>query len=297
MGHFQSLLKLKTALILTLVLNVILFLMKFFTGIIFNANALWIDGLNSLTDTFISLIVLIMVLISAKKPDHDHHYGHEKYEGLAYFLLGIIFLLTSFYLIYINLVSLFNLSVGSSNENILLTLIMSIISLILKLILVIYLRVVMKKTKHPLIAADYKNHVYDVFSIIFVTVSIALSQTEFYYIDYIVSILIAFFILKLSIQMLIESTSFLTDQAPSKDEIESIYQIILSHPDVLQIDDLKVRKHMYKRYVDVEIGVLESLSLKQSHAIAEKVHDDVEFHFRDVIHCMVHVNPTIKKTP
>ena len=95
----------------------------------------------------------------------------------------------------------------------------------------------------------------------------------------------------MAVQIIIESTSFLTDQAPSKDEIKAIYSVILSIEGVIQVDDLKVRKHMTQRYVDVEIAVRSSHTLEHAHKIAETVHHQVEDVFPDVIHCMVHVNP------
>ncbi|MBU0579642.1 MAG: cation transporter, partial [Candidatus Margulisbacteria bacterium] len=70
-----------------------------------------------------------------------------------------------------------------------------------------------------------------------------------------------------------------------------IHEVILSVSGVLTVDDLKVRRHMTQKYVDVEIGVQSSLTLEKSHKIAENVHHKVEKAFPEVLHCMVHVNP------
>ena len=91
--------------------------------------------------------------------------------------------------------------------------------------------------------------------------------------------------------MIKEAISFLVDQAPSLEEIKEIESTILAIEGVLTVDDLKVRKHMVERYVDVEIGVKGHMSLEKAHHIAEKVHHTIEDEFPDVIHCMVHVNP------
>jgi len=109
--------------------------------------------------------------------------------------------------------------------------------------------------------------------------------------DYIASIIIGLLILRLAVQILFESVAYLVDQAPSEEVINKINQVIQSVSGVIQVDDLKVRKHMTQKYVDVEIAVQSSLTLEAAHKIAENVHHKVEAKFPDVIHCMVHVNP------
>ena len=80
---------------LGLVTNILLAILKLSFGFWGNAQALVSDGLNSASDILISMMILVVLKHAVKKPDYDHPYGHEKYEGLAYFVLGIIFLATS----------------------------------------------------------------------------------------------------------------------------------------------------------------------------------------------------------
>ena len=46
-----------------------------------------------------------------------------------------------------------------------------------------------------------------------------------------------------------------------------------------------------KMYVDIEIAAAGEISLNDAHDIAENVHHTIEDKFKDVKHCMVHVNP------
>ncbi len=90
--------------------------------------------------------------------------------------------------------------------------------------------------------------------------------------------------------MIKDAISFLVDEAPKEEVINQIKADILACPGVIEIDDLKVRKHMEQLYVDVEIAVDNTLNITEAHEIAEYVHHDIEDKY-DVIHCMVHVNP------
>ncbi len=275
-----------------LIVNIFLAALKLSFGFWGNAQALISDGMNSLSDVFISIMILAVLKLATKKPDHDHPYGHEKYEGLLYFLLGIIFFITA---IIIGITAVSSTISYANNPDVatphIFTVIISFLALIVKIVLFRYYLFISKKYKSPTLKADSKNHLLDAWATLFSLIGLTLSQFNLIIFDYIASFVIGLFILRLAIQILKESISFLTDQAPSKDEIISIFEVILSIDGVLHVDDLKVRKHMTQRYVDVEIGVKSNLTLEVAHKIAETVHHKVELEFPDVIHCMVHVNP------
>mgnify|MGYP000028339698 CR=1 FL=1 len=72
---------------------------------------------------------------------------------------------------------------------------------------------------------------------------------------------------------------------------ESMKREILKVPGVRRVDLLKTRLFGSKMYVDIEIAADGNISLCDAHDIAENVHHTIENKFKDVKHCMVHVNP------
>ena len=60
---------------------------------------------------------------------------------------------------------------------------------------------------------------------------------------------------------------------------------------VVRVDMLKTRVFGNKIYVDIEIGADGNETLRDAHAVAERVHDHIEKEFPKVKHIMVHVNP------
>jgi cation diffusion facilitator family transporter len=278
---------------LGLIVNLFLAILKLSFGFWGHAAALVSDGLNSSSDVFISLMILVVLQLATKKPDYDHPYGHEKYEGLAYFVLGIIFMVTAGYIMVDSILLIIGhiTHPGINEAPHLLTVFVSIAALLIKLGLYRYYIKIGKRYQSPTIKADAKNHLIDVYATSFSVIGLAITQFGYVMFDDIAAFIIGLFIMRLAIQIIGESASFLTDQAPSKEEIKAIYSVILSIEGVLKVDDLKVRKHMTQRYVDVEIAVRSSHTLEHAHKIAETVHHHVEDVFPDVIHCMVHVNP------
>ena len=72
---------------------------------------------------------------------------------------------------------------------------------------------------------------------------------------------------------------------------EKIADYIRKTKGVVRLDLLRTRMFGNKVYIDAEIAVDGTLSLKDAHAIAETVHDNVEKEFANTKHIMIHVNP------
>ena len=73
----------------------------------------------------------------------------------------------------------------------------------------------------------------------------------------------------------------------------TIEKIAEEQEDVVGVDLIHTRVFGNRIYVDIEISAEGSMSLEDSHAVAERVHDVIESSFPKVKHIMVHVNPAI----
>ena len=73
--------------ILGLIGNILLATVKFVTGILGNSYALIADAIESTTDIFASLLVLVGIKYSAKPADENHPYGHGRAEALFTFIV------------------------------------------------------------------------------------------------------------------------------------------------------------------------------------------------------------------
>jgi divalent metal cation (Fe/Co/Zn/Cd) transporter len=100
------------------------------------------------------------------------------------------------------------------------------------------------------------------------------------------------FILKVSYDIFRESVKELTDRSCPASVEKEMREVIVRQEGVKQLDLLHTRQFASRIYVDVEISADGSLTLYESHDIAQRVHDIIEKDFPRVKHCMVHVNPT-----
>jgi cation diffusion facilitator family transporter len=275
--------------IISIILNCLLTLIKFISGVISKSSAMISDSVHSLSDVLSTFIVIIGVKISNKKADSDHPYGHERIECVSAIILsGMLFIIGA--LIGINGIK----NVTNSSNLVMpgvLALIASIISIISKEAMYQYTIRVSKKINSAALKADAWHHRSDALSSIGSFIGILGSRLGFKIFDPLASVIISLCIIKVSIDIFKDAIDKMVDKSCDKEVIDKVISVIEKNESVKNIDDIKTRQFGNKAYVDVEISVDENLLLKDAHKVAEEIHDSVENEINIVKHCMVHVNP------
>ncbi len=290
MGEFMNN-RIKIAKKITLVSivgNIILSIVKIIAGLIGKSNAMIADGVHSISDVVTSIIAYYGVKISSKEDDKEHQYGHEKFELVASKILAIILMITGILIAY--------KSIGIIlNEDYIQPRVIAIYAAILSIIFKEWMyRYTIKGAlliDSAGLKADAWHHRSDSLSSVAALIGIVGAINGILILEPIASILIAGFIIKIGIEIYIESVKGMIDTAASDEVVKEIRETVFKIKGVINIDLLKTRKHSSKIYVDIEIGVDGNLKLFDSHKIAQEVHDEVEKNIKNVKHCMVHVNP------
>ena len=275
--------------VISIILNCLLTLIKFISGVISKSSAMISDSVHSLSDVLSTFVVIIGVKISNKKADSDHPYGHERIECVSAIILsGMLFIIGA--LIGINGIK----NVTNSSNLVMpgvLALIASIISIISKEAMYQYTIRVSKKINSAALKADAWHHRSDALSSIGSFIGILGSRLGFKIFDPLASVIISLCIIKVSIDIFKDAIDKMVDKSCDKEVIDKVISVIEKNESVKNIDDIKTRQFGNKAYVDVEISVDENLLLKDAHKVAEKIHNSVENEINIVKHCMVHVNP------
>ena len=275
--------------VISIILNCLLTLIKFISGVISKSSAMISDSVHSLSDVLSTFVVIIGVKISNKKADSDHPYGHERIECVSAIILsGMLFIIGA--LIGINGIK----NVTNSSNLVMpgvLALIASIISIISKEAMYQYTIRVSKKINSAALKADAWHHRSDALSSIGSFIGILGSRLGFKIFDPLASVIISLCIIKVSIDIFKDAIDKMVDKSCDKEVINKVINVIEKNESVKNIDDIKTRQFGNKAYVDVEISVDENLLLKDAHKVAEEIHNSVENEINIVKHCMVHVNP------
>lgn len=277
--------------ITSIIINFVLSIFKFIAGIIGVSSAMISDAVHSLSDVISTIVVIIGINISNRKSDRSHQYGHERFEPVASLILSMILFITGVLIGYNGILKIITGINGNLLEPTLIAVIAAIISILVKEWMYHYTKNTAKKINSSALMADAWHHRSDSMSSIGSLIGIVGAKIGFPILDPIAAIIICFFIIKASIDIMKDSIYKLVDKSIDDETENKMKETVLNINGVLELDLIKTRIFGNKVYVDIEISADKNLTLANSHKIAKKVHDDIENNFKNVKHCMVHVNP------
>lgn len=278
--------------ILGIIGNIILMILKGIIGFISNSQAMLADFFNSFGDVFSSLMTFIGNKISSKEADEDHNLGHGKAEYIYAFLISIIMLITAFTMIKKTITTYLNHDqILFSNSLI----IVSIITVITKLLLFLYTNKIYKKYNNILIKANSKDHRNDCFITLCTLISTILGIKGFALADIIVGVLISLWIAHTAIKIFMESYDVLMDKTMSEDKKEEVYKIIEKHKEVIKVNHFNATPVGYRYQISFTIFLDGNLTTFESHEIANQLEREIEKELPEIYLTVIHVNPVKTK--
>lgn len=275
----------------SIIWNVVLTVIKIFSGIVGKSNAMVADGLHSASDIISSVGVLIGNKVAKAPNDKEHNYGHEKAETLVSFLLSILLIVVSLKIGFNALKSLFNLD--RVQVPTLLPLVVSIISIAIKEYQYRITIKVANKINSPSLKADAWHHRSDALSSIAAFIGIGGALLGFKALDPIASIAVALFVAKVGFDILKDSANELMDYSIDEDQEKQIVNIAENTDGVINLGEIRTRKHGATAYVDLTICVNKNLTVFEGHEIATKLEKRIIKEMQFVKGITVHVEPCI----
>jgi len=274
--------------VLGILANLFLFVIKIIVGIIYNSQSMIADSFNSITDVFSSVMTYIGNKIARNDRDNDHNFGHEKAEYIFSMFISLSIFIVAFKLLYESIVAIiFNHKVIYSTNLV----IVSIITIFIKLLLYLYTKYLCKKENSILLKSNNIDHRNDIFLTLCVLISILFSKYNIYFVDSIVGILISIWFLLTGYKIFKESYNVLMDIAIPDDEKNKIIKLILDYKQVNKIDNIHSMSIGYKYIIVLTICVDGNLSTFDSHSIANKIEKDIIKNYPKVKEVFIHIHP------
>ena len=275
----------------SIAVNLMLSIFKLIAGLLASSGAMISDAIHSASDVFSTIIVIIGVKISGKASDEDHPYGHDRFECVASIILAILLGVTG---VGIGLTGVQKLTAGHYDTLAVpgvLALAAAVISIVVKEIMYWYTRNAAKKINSGALMADAWHHRSDAMSSVGAFIGILGARLGFPILDPIASVAICVLIVKASVDIFRDAIDKMVDHSCDEATEERMREVIMGVKGVKGIDLLQTRLFGSKMYVDIEISADGEIPLNEAHDVAENVHHTIEKNFKDVKHCMVHVNP------
>ena len=275
----------------SILVNLVLSVLKILAGLFFASGAMVSDGVHSASDVFSSIVVIFGIRLSAKEPDKNHPYGHERFESVAAIVLATVLVVTGVLIAKSAIELLIDGTYRESELPGIPALVAAIVSIAVKEGMFWVTRHYAKATRSDALMADAWHHRSDALSSIGALIGIAGARMGFPVLEPVASLVICLMILKAAADIFREAMRKMVDRSSDPETEAAIRALAESEEGVLRVDMLRTREFGNRMYIELEIALEDSLSLAEAHRVAELVHDDVEKSFPLVKHIMIHVNP------
>ncbi len=274
----------------TVGINIILGIFKLWAGVLGRSNAMIADSMHTFSDIFTTILVLVGFDISTKEA-RDQDSIHKKYELLFKKLFGIIMIMMGSFVVYDSLKLLIFENITRPSN---IALVAAIISIIVKEIMYWYTIKISRKIKSLSMEADAWHHREDAFSSIATFIAILSSKSGLAPLDAIAAIVVSIIVIRVGVDLYNKSKEKPIDESITNEIINNLETMIYDSPGVLGIKSLKSRLFNNGIYIDLDIFVDSTISVKEGHDIAESLQYKIENDLSNIKHCMVRIVPNNK---
>ena len=280
----------------SIVSNSCLIVLKVAAGLVTGSVGLLSDAVHSLMDLIASLIAWASVRKADEPADASHRYGHEKLEDLA---AGAQALLLLFGAAFIAVEAIRALIQGDHVGSIGVGIAVAALAAVVNLVVSTYLERTGRATGSNALHANAADLRTDSMVSVAVAVSLILVKlTGVTWLDPVVGLLVAAAITRTGVQILIDASRRLVDEALPPDELAALQQVVESFvgEEVVGYHDLRTRHVGSRHQVDLHLQFASGTSLERAHYVSHQLQDAIVASLPETS-VLVHLEPEDRVRP
>ena len=221
-------------------LNVLLFGLKYLAGTLAGSIAVTADAFNNLSDAGSSVITLLGFRLAAKKPDPGHPFGHGRIEYISGVAVSLIIIVVG---VQLGLESIDKIRSPEPVDAGLLPMFILAASICVKGYMYLYNRAVGKKINSPGMRATASDSLSDSVATLVVLLGMLIARIWGVNIDGWAGAAVALFIIWNGFNAARDTLNPLLGRAPEPELVQRICDIVMAHPEVLNVHDLVVHDY------------------------------------------------------
>lgn len=264
-------------------------LLKLATGLVTGSLAVLTSAVDSLLDILMSGVNYVAIRQAEQPADERHPYGHGKFETLATLVQALVIAGSG---VWICIEAVHRLQSGQTVRQPLGGIAVMIISLIGSLLVTRYLRRAGEATDSSALKADALHFAMDVYTNLALLAGLViLFWLDLPWLDPLMSLLVAAYILKESIGLLRHGLRDLLDEQLPDTIRREVEELIASHRgDLLDYHHLRTRRAGSQKLIDFHLTVCKHISVADAHRITDELEVKISARFigADVT---IHIEP------
>jgi cation diffusion facilitator family transporter len=272
---------------LSVISNTLLIIMKLVVGIISGSVSIISEAIHSSMDLVAALIAFFSVKVSDTPPDSRHPYGHGKVENISGVIEALLIFVAAIWIIVEAVKKLLGEEIVL--ESLWIGSLVMAVSAIVNIIVSRKLYKVAHETNSIALEADALHLKTDVYTSAGVALGLLLIiLTDIKWMDPVIAILVALFIIKESVELLKRAFWPLLDSAWAEDEIKDLEKKLNDMG--VNYHELRTRKAGNYRFIDIHVEIPGNESVGDAHKYCDQIEDELMAVYEN-LNVTIHIEP------
>lgn len=272
--------------IISILVNTLLFVAKYYAGIVSGSVALVTDAWHTISDSASSVVLIVGTKLASKPADKEHPYGHGRIELITALIIGIMLTLIGFNFLSNSINKLISREAADFGA---LAIGVTIASILLNEALAQYAFYLSRKRNNPSLKADGWHHRSDALSSVIILVGIWIGSL-WWWMDGVLGIIMAGFIFYAGYGIFKEVINPLIGVRPDPAIVDKFKAIA----NEIAGKDVKAHHfhiHQYGAHTELTFHIQTegSISLKEAHNLADRIEKEIDA--RLSIEATIHMEP------
>ena len=289
-----------------LITNLILFVGKIVIGAMMGLFSIIADSVNNLSDFGNNALSIFGIKVAGKKPDLEHPFGHQRMEYIISLVISCVIIALGGVMLYQGIMDLvaFVESMQADGTPVLseigyheyvITLSILSAAIFVKVLQSLLYYSLGKRIDSIQLKALGRDALNDVISTITVIIGVIITYFTDFNVDFAFTIFVSIMVIVSGIGILRQSADILIGEKPSKEKIQNLVHLILSHTEVLGIHDLTMHTYGQVIFAVIHVEVDAKEDVMKSHALCDGIEREVQKKLG--INLTIHMDPILVDDP
>ena len=253
--------------VLSVVVNAVLFGVKFWVGLLTGSIALMADAWHTLSDSLTSVFVVIAAKLAGRKPDKEHPFGHGRWELIATLLIAFILGMIGYEFL---TDSIYRFQTGESVVYGILALVITVASILIKEALAQYAFYLGRKYDNPVITADGWHHRTDSLSSVVVLIGIIITRfiDGLWWMDSVLGVFCALAIFYAAYKIMMEAITRILGEEPKQEFIDELTDAVNDmYDEDMKLHHFHIHNYISHKELTFHIRLDKNTTIEKSHEI------------------------------
>lgn len=270
--------------IVGIVVNVLLAAMKAAVGLLANSIAVVLDAVNNLSDALSSIITIVGAKLAGRLPDRKHPLGYGRIEYLSTMIVSALVLYAGITALVESVKKIIH---PEQADYSILSLVLIAVAVAAKLLLGRYVKSQGEKVNSGSLIASGSDASFDAVLSASVLVCALLFMFTGISLEAYVGVVIAAFIIKSGIEMMLDTVNDILGQRVEPEESQRIKQLVCEDPQVLGAYDLQINNYgPGKNYASIHVELPETLTAKEIDRLTRGIQSRVYRETETILTCV-----------